>query len=275
MNKIMNGIEVSSYYEKILKNEINNLKGKLQLVVIQVSDDEASNIYVGKKRNICNNMGITFTHLKYDHIEEEELIKKIGELNDDSNVTGILVQFPLPDYLDEVKIINAISYKKDVDGLTRENYGNLYTSNKSIIPCTSLGVIKLLDYYKVALASKNVVLVGSSKLVGLSLIKLLIDRKSTVSVCNIYTEDISFFTKQADIIISSTGKKWLIKKNMIKKNSILVDVGIVREENIIYGDIDPSCIKKCSMMTNTPGGTGPMTVIMLINNLLECYKMQN
>ncbi len=271
VEKIIDGKKVSDYYANILKEKIARLDKKLKLVVIQVGNDEASNVYVNKKRLMCQMVGIDFLHIKYKDILEDELIEKIKKLNEDDSVTGILVQFPLPKNINEQNIISAISPLKDVDGLTSTNFGNLYTNNKSIIPCTALGIIKLLEYYNIELDGKKVVLVGSSKLVGIPLIKLFLDRKCSVSICNIYTKDVKSYTKDADIIVSATGVKGIIKEDMIKDDSILIDVGIIRENNHLYGDVDSSCYLKCNMYTPVPQGVGPMTVVMLMANVLECY----
>lgn len=275
MNKIMNGKEVSLSLKENLKSKIEEITDKLKLVVIQVGNNAASNIYVSKKEKLCQEMKIDFLYLKYDQITESKLIKEIEKLNQDKSVTGILVQLPLPQEINETKVIEAIDYKKDVDGLTSYNIGRLYNKEFGIIPCTALGIMKLLDYYKVPLTGKNVTIIGRTKLIGIPLFKLLLDKNCTVTMCHSKTLDLKKYTKSSDIIITAAGKKSLITKNMIKKGSIVIDVSINREENLLCGD---ACfneiLSKVSLITPVPGGVGPMTVIMLINNILECYYLQ-
>lgn len=273
--KIINGKEISNKYKEELKEKIDSLKSKLKLVVIQVGNNEASNVYVSKKEQLCKEMNIDFELLKFDNISENELLKEINELNNDETVTSILVQLPLPKEINETKIIEAINYKKDVDGLNSINIGKLYSKEKSIVPCTALGIIKLLESSNVSLEGKKVTIIGRTKLVGIPLMKLLLDRNCTISMCHSKTMNLKEYTKNSDIIVVAVGKKNLIKKNMIKKDVILIDVGITRENNKLYGDVDyNNCFKKCSMIAPVPGGVGPMTVIMLINNIIECYELQ-
>lgn len=275
MNKIIDGKLVSSIIKENLKKEISSLDEKLTLVVIQVGNNEASNIYVNKKIKLCNEMGINSIYKKYDDIDEENLIKEIKKFNNDSSINGILVQLPLPDSFNTKKVINSISYKKDVDGLTSINLGKLYNNEESIIPCTAKGVMKLLDYYNVLLESKKVSIVGRSNLVGIPLFKLLLDRNCTVTMCHSKTKDLKSILKESDIIISATGKKGLITCDMVKEGTVVIDVGISRIENKIYGDVCfDEVLDKASLITKVPGGVGPMTVICLMENTLDCYKIQ-
>jgi len=275
MDKIIDGKLVREKVKERLKKEINDLKEKLTLVVIQIGNDEASNIYVNNKIKLCNEVGINSIHEKLDDITEEELIKKIKNLNEDDSVNGILVQLPLPDNFNTKKVINAISYLKDVDGLTLTNIGKLYNDEDSIIPCTALGVMKLLNYYNIDLEGKNVAIVGRSTLVGRPLFKLLLDRNATVTMCHSKTNNLCNILKTKDIIISATGKKGLITSDMVKDSAVIIDVGITRVGNKIYGDVDfDNVYEKASFITKVPGGVGPMTVVCLMENTLNCYKLQ-
>ena len=275
MDKIIDGKLVRETVKDMLKKEISELKEELTLAVIQVGNNEASNIYVNNKIKLCNEVGINSIHEKLDDITEEELIKKIEILNEDESVHGILVQLPLPDNFDAKKVINTISYLKDVDGLTTTNIGKLFNDEDSIIPCTALGVMKLLNYYNIDLEGKNVAIVGRSTLVGRPLFKLLLDKNATVTMCHSKTKNLEDVLKTKDIIISATGKKGLITSDMVKEGAILIDVGITRADNEIYGDIDfDNVYEKVSFITKVPGGVGPMTVICLMENTLNCYKLQ-
>lgn len=275
MDKIIDGKLVRETVKGELKKEIGELKEELTLAVIQVGNNEASNIYVNNKIKLCNEIGINSIHKKFDDITEEELINEIEILNEDESVHGILVQLPLPDGFNTKKIINTISYLKDVDGLTTTNIGKLYNDEESIVPCTALGVIKLLDYYNINLEGRNVAVVGRSTLVGRPLFKLLLDRNATVTMCHSKTSNLENVLKIKDIIISATGKKGLIKKEMVKDDAVVIDVGITRVDNKIYGDVDfDEVYDKSSFITKVPGGVGPMTVICLMENTLNCYKLQ-
>lgn len=275
MDKIIDGKLVRETVKERLKKEISELKEELTLAVLQVGSNEASNIYVNNKIKLCNEVGINSIHEKLDDITEEELIKKIENLNEDESVNGILVQLPLPDTFNTKKVINTISYLKDVDGLTTTNIGKLYNDEDSIIPCTALGVMKLLDYYNIDLEGKNVSIVGRSTLVGRPLFKLLLDRNATVTMCHSKTKNLEEVLNKQDIIISATGKKGLITSDMVKEGAVIIDVGITRVDNKIYGDVDfDNVYDKASFITKVPGGVGPMTVVCLMENTLNCYKLQ-
>ena len=275
MDKIIDGKLVRETVKDMLKKEISELKEELTLAVIQVGNNEASNIYVNNKIKLCDEIGINSIHEKLDDITEDELIKKIENLNEDDSVHGILVQLPLPDNFDTKKVINTISYLKDVDGLTTTNIGKLFNDEDSIIPCTALGVMKLLNYYNIDLEGKNVAIVGRSTLVGKPLFKLLLDKNATVTMCHSKTKNLEEVLKTKDIIISATGKKDLITNDMVKDEAVIIDVGITRVDNKIYGDVDfDNVYEKASFITKVPGGVGPMTVICLMENTLNCYKLQ-
>lgn len=258
-----------------LSNEISKLKIKPTLVVIQVGNNSASNIYVSQKKNMADYVGIKFIHEKLEEtILEEDLIKIIDNYNNDDNVDGILVQMPLPKHINKNNIQNAIFYEKDVDGLTDINAGRLLHNKETLTACTSLGIIELLKYYNIDIGSKNVVIVGRSNLVSKPLYSLFINNDATVTMCHSKTKNLSSFTKQADILIVAVGKKHLITKDMIKENSVIIDVGINREDNKLYGDVDFENIKDIANITPVPGGVGQMTVATLGMNVLKAYNLR-
>lgn len=272
---VINGKELRKEKLDEFSKKLNSIADTLKLVVIQVGNDDASTIYINNKKKICNSMGIICEHIKYDDVSEEVLISKIEELNKDCSVTGILVQLPLPKKLDEEKVINAIDSNKDVDGLSTTNIGKLFSGKKGLVPCTSLGVMEILDSTDVNLEGKNVVIVGRSKLVGLPLIKLLLDKNATVTVCHSKTSNLKEKTCNADILIVAVGVKHLIKEDYVKDDVIVIDVGINREGGVLYGDCDFDNIKdKCKYITPVPNGVGPLTVTMLVNNIIEAYYLQ-
>ena len=275
MNKIIDGKEISGKIKDNLKKEIELIDSVLKLVVIQVGDDPASDVYIKNKRKLCEEMHILFEHKKYNYIEEKELIKEIEILNSDDSVTGILVQFPLPNYLNKDNIVNKISLKKDVDGLNNENRGKLFSELDSLVPCTASGIMKLLKYKNIDLKGKNVVILGRSKLVGIPLCALLLQENATVTICHSKTVNLIEHTKKADILIVAIGKKEFITDEYVKDNSIIIDVGINRYDGKLYGDCNFDLVyNKCKYITPVPGGVGPLTVIMLINNIIKAYYLQ-
>ncbi len=271
--KIMNGRELSSLILNDLKEKVNKLDRNLTLVVISVGDNPASKVYVKQKEKKALEIGYSFTNLHYDEISEEELISEIKSLNADPNVVGMIVQLPLPSYLDKNKILNTISPLKDVDGLTNTNFLRLIKKEECLEPCTPKGVITLLDYYKVPYTKLKVVIVGRSELVGLPLFHMLLNRNATVTLCHSKTMNLKSYTKEADLLIVAVGKPNLITKDMIKEGAILVDVGINRIDNKLCGDIEASCLLKASLMTPVPGGVGPMTVVSLMENVYRAYEL--
>lgn len=277
MNNIIDGLMISNKIKEELKENIEKLNIKPSLTVIQVGDNSASNLYIKNKKKACLYVGIDFNLVKFDeNVSEEEVIDKIKELNYDKRVNGIILQLPLPNFLNANRIINYISPLKDVDGLTCYNVGNLSLGNECLVSCTPLGIMELLKEYKVDLSSKNVCIVGRSNLVGKPLIQLLLREDATVSVCHSKSYDIKHFTSFADVLIVAAGHANLITKDMVKDNAVIIDVGINKENDVLSGDVCfDEVIKKASLITPVPGGVGPMTVACLLKNVVKAYKMQN
>ena len=273
---IIEGKKVRESLKKELEEKINNIESKLKLVVFEVGDNPASRIYVKNKQKLCEEMNIEFDLRKYDDISETELINEIENCNSDKSVTGILVQLPLPSNINEKNVIEAIDYRKDVDGLTSKNVGKLSLGEKCLTACTALGIIKMLEYENIDPKGKNVVIIGRSKLVGLPLAQLFLKKDATVTICHSKTENLKEITKTADILVVAIGKKQYINNEYIKDGATVIDVGINRDDKKIYGDCDFESIKdKAEYITPVPGGVGVMTVTMLINNLIEAYYLQN
>lgn len=273
---IMDGKYVSDTIKEDIRQDISNNKINPSLTVIQVGDNPSSNIYIKNKEKACIKVGIKFNLLKYLSITEEELIEIIKKLNNDDKVNGIIVQLPLPDNFNTNKIINAINPIKDVDGLTSINVGNLVLGNDSLVSCTPLGIIKLLKFYDINLEGKKVTIIGRSNLVGKPLISLLLKENASVSVCHSKTSDIKDYTLNSDIIIVAVGKSKFLKEDYVKENTIIIDVGINKIEDKICGDVDFELVsQKSSYITPVPKGVGPMTIAMLLNNVVKAYRMQN
>ena len=277
MNNIMDGAFVSRKIKDDIRNMIIDKNIVPSLVVIQIGDNKASNIYIKNKEKACESVGIKFEHIKFNEtISEEVVINEIKRLNEDINVNGILVQLPLPFGFDEGKIINSINPLKDVDGLTYENVGNLVLSNECLKPCTAQGIMMLLDYYKVDIESKNVCIIGRSNLVGRPLIQMFLQKDATVTVCHSKSLDIKKYSKMADILVVAAGHPNLITEDMVKDDAIIIDVGINKEGNVLCGDVCfDEVSKKAKLITPTPGGVGPMTVVSLLKNVCKAYIIQN
>lgn len=275
MGCLIDGKQLQSEMKSFLKEKIALIEDKLKLVVIQVGDDYASSVYVKNKEKLCNELGILFEHLKYDSITENDLILKIEELNNDKSVTGILLQLPLPLDIDESRVIDAISPLKDVDGLTSSNIGNLFSFTEGLVSCTALGIMEILKSIDVCFESANVVIVGRSKLVGIPLMGLLLEKNATVSVCHSKTKNLKDITFRADIVIVAVHQKKFLTSDYVKDGAVVIDVGINREKGKIYGDCAfDELIHKCKYITPVPGGVGPLTVIMLVSNIVKAYELQ-
>lgn len=254
------------YKEKIKEEKLN-----ITLAIILVGNNEASKLYIKNKEKYCTEVGIKVDkYLLDEDTSEEVLINLIKDLNEDEKVTGIILQSPVPDGIDFDKCSGMILPSKDVDGFTKDNVYNLYLNKKSILPCTVKGIIKLLEYYNIEINGKNVAIIGRGNIVGKPLAMALENRNATVSLLHSKTKDLKMFTKDADIVVVACGIPKLLKKEMIKEGSVVIDVGISRVDGKIVGDIDFDNIKDIALfVTPNPGGIGPMTIAMIIDNLIE------
>lgn len=260
-----------------LKKEISSLERRPGIAVIQVGNDSASNVYVKSKENFGKELGCIFNHIKFDeNTREEDILKKIDELNNDNNIDGILVQMPIPKHINSSVIQNRIIHNKDIDGLTDINAGLLFHNKDSFIPCTPKGILEMLKYYNIDISGKHVVIVGRSELVGRPLMSLMLNNNATVSICHSYTHDLKSITRMADILVVAVGKKNIIDSSMVKEECIVIDVGINRDNGKLCGDVDFESVKdKCSYITPVPGGVGQTTVLSLYQNLLKAYRINN
>ncbi len=276
--EILDGKKVSAKVRKNLKLEVDNLKKegvKPKLAVIMVGDDIASKVYVRNKNKACEEIGIEYEEfLLNTDTTMEELLNVIDNLNKNQNIDGILLQSPIPKHLDINKAFRAILPEKDVDGFHPINAGKLSIGEKCFVPCTPHGVVKIMDEYNIETEGKNVVIVGRSNIVGKPLIQCMLQKNATVTVCHSKTKNLEEFTKKADILIVAIGKQKFITENMVREGVVVIDIGINRnEEGKIVGDVDfDNVSKKASYITPVPGGVGPMTVAMLMENVVEAAK---
>ena len=272
MTTILDGKKLRDKIFEDLKNKIDKMEKKPTLAVILVGENPASQIYVRNKKKTAEKLGINSLSIEYPaDISEKELVAKIEELNNDKNVTAILVQLPLPKHINKNKVIDAILPQKDVDGLTPYNLGKLFSGEKPYVyPCTPKGILLLLDEYNIELDGKNIVVIGRSNLVGKPVAQMLLNRNATVTMCHSHTKNLSEITKTADIVVSAVGKN-VIGEKMLKSNCVVIDVGIFRDENgKISGDVDFENVSKVTAyISPVPGGVGPMTIASLMLNTVE------
>ncbi|MBQ7758865.1 bifunctional methylenetetrahydrofolate dehydrogenase/methenyltetrahydrofolate cyclohydrolase FolD [Anaerotignum sp.] len=248
------------------------------LAVVLVGDNSASKVYVSNKQKACEAVGIkSVSHVLPGETTEEELLKLIDELNNDANVHGILVQMPVPEQIDDRKVIMAISPEKDVDCFHPVNVGYLHTGAKGFLPCTPAGIIELIKRSGHSIAGKNCVIIGRSNIVGKPVAMLLMQENGTVTICHSKTQDLAGICRGADIIVSATGKLNTVTADMVKEGAIIIDVGMNRNaEGKLCGDVDFENVKEVAgAITPVPGGVGPMTIAMLMKNCNTAAKIQN
>ena len=275
---IIDGKKEAAILREEIKNEIANLKKKTNkvpgLTVILIGEFAPSQIYVRNKEKNSKEVGINSNVLKYpSDVSEEEILNKIEELNKDKNISGILVQLPLPDQINKEKVINAIDPLKDVDGFNPVNVGNLASGYKAIVPCTPLGCLLLIKKVEKNLSGKHAVIIGRSNLNGKPMAQLLLKENCTVTIVHSKTKNLKNECLKADILVAAVGVPNLVKKDWVKSDAVVIDVGINKVDNKIIGDVNFEEIKdKVRAITPVPGGVGPMTIACLLSNTLECFK---
>lgn len=276
--ELINGKELAKKIRGELKIEVDELRKKgiiPKLAVIMVGNDKASEVYVRNKSKACNEIGIEFEEFLLDsNIKQEELINLINDLNARKNIHGILLQSPIPEHLNIREAFNTIDYAKDVDGFNPINVGKLSIGEDCFISCTPHGVVKMLEEYNIPVEGKRAVIIGRSNIVGKPLIQCMLNKNATVTVCHSKTKNIEEITREADILIAALGKPKFVKADMVKENAVVIDVGINRnEEGKLVGDVDfENVSKKASYITPVPGGVGPMTIAMLMSNVVKAAK---
>lgn len=274
---ILDGKMVSKKIHEEVKKEVSILSKKPCLLVILVGDDQASQIYVASKEKACKKVGMLSQTIVLDkNASQKEVIDIIKKANDDPDITGILVQMPLPDHMNAKAVVDAISPLKDVDGLHAVNQGKLMLNEPGIVPATPKGIMRLLSEYHVDLKGKNALVIGRSILVGRPIAQLLLSKDATVTVAHSKTKNLKELCLGMDIIICAVGKPKTITEDMVKEGAVIIDVGINRVLGTLVGDVDYLLVApKTSRITPVPGGVGPMTIACLLENVMECYRLQN
>ena len=275
---LIDGKKIAAELREELKEEVAELKTKYNkvpgLTVILIGDMAPSQIYVRNKEKSANEVGLKSEVIRYpDTVEEKTILEKIEELNNDENISGILVQLPLPKHIDKQKVIETITPLKDVDGFHPMNVGNLSSGYESSVPCTPLGCYLMIKKIEPNLSGKKAVVVGRSNLNGKPMTQLLLKENCTVTITHSRTKNLKAECLEADVIVAAVGIPELIKGNWVKKDAIVIDVGINKTENGLVGDVDFEEVSKVAKaLTPVPGGVGPMTIACLLKNTIECFK---
>lgn len=281
MAVVIDGKKVAEKTRMQLKKDVEELKQKgitPKLTVIMVGDNPASKVYVKQKSKACNDVGVEYEEYFLDtNTTQKELLDLIEKLNADKSVNGILLQSPLPAHLDISEAFRTIDYRKDVDGFHPMNVGKLVLGQNTFTSCTPYGIMKLFEEYKIDLCGKNVVIIGRSNIVGKPLVQCCLNNNATVTICHSKTKDVKEAAKNADVVVAAIGKAKFVKADMVKEGAIVIDVGINRlDTGKLVGDVDFEAVsQKASYITPVPGGVGPMTVAMLMNNVVKAAKEQN
>lgn len=280
MAKIIDGKVISASVKKRVQDEVTDLKQKgvtVGLAVIIVGEDPASKVYVSNKKKACEALGIISEEYALpESTTNEELLALINELNRKPSINGILCQLPLPKHLDEKLIINSIDPNKDVDAFHPFNVGKIMIGDFHFLPCTPAGVMEMLEYEGIDVAGKNCVVIGRSNIVGKPMNMLLLHKNGTVTVCHSKTKNLAEICKKADILVAAVGRPNFVTADMVKPDAVVIDVGINRVDGKLCGDVDFENVSKiASAITPVPGGVGPMTIAMLMQNTLTAAKIQN
>lgn len=280
VSKILDGKQIAKEYRQGLKDQVEELNKQgftPKLSVILVGNDDASQSYVKSKKKAAEEIGMISEIIHLDEsTTEKEVLNELGRLNNDDSVSGILVQVPLPKQVSEQKVLEAINPDKDVDGFHPTNIGKLYINKQTFVPCTPLGIMEILKHSDIDLEGKNAVVIGRSHIVGQPVSKLLLQANCTVTILHSRTKNMSEYLKNADIIVSAVGKPGLVTKDVVKEGAVVIDVGNTPDENgKLKGDVDYDEVKNVAgAITPVPGGVGPLTITMVLNNTLLAEKMR-
>ena len=278
--RLIDGKIISASVKERVKNEVALLKSEgitTGLAVIIVGEDPASKVYVANKKKACEALGIISEEYALpESTTQEELLALIDELNNKESINGILCQLPLPKHLDEQAVINAILPEKDVDAFHPQNVGKIMLGDYDFVPCTPAGIMEMLEYEKIDITGKTCVVIGRSNIVGKPMGMLLLHKNGTVTICHSRTKDLKEVCKNADILVAAVGRPRFVTADMVKDGAVVIDVGINRVDGKLVGDVDFEGVKdKCEAITPVPGGVGPMTIAMLMQNTLTAAKKQN
>lgn len=275
---ILNGREIAKEIRNNILKEVQLLKKKYQsnpvITTLVIGDNPSSELYLKLRTNACNEVGITSKIIRFDTgVSEETILQKIQCLNNDSSIHGVFIQYPVPSHLSPQKLMRSVTAMKDVEGFNPENLGRTLIGDETLVPCTPLSVLTILEHEKIQLQGKDVVIVNHSNIVGKPLAALLLNRNATVAITHVFTKNLKMYTSKADIVITGAGVRNLITKEHIKDNAIVVDVGIIETKDGVRGDVDVESVKdKAALLTPVPGGVGPVTIACALTNMLRTYQ---
>ncbi len=279
MATIIDGSKLSEEIREELKEEISVLKGEgitPGLTVVLVGENPASQVYVKNKEKACEKVGIeSFKYTYAEDLTEDELLNKLDQLNQDERVDGILVQLPLPEHINEKKVIEKIIPEKDVDGFHPINVGNLFIGEPLYSPCTPSGIMEMLKRYDIPLEGKQAVIIGRSNIVGKPVAMMLMKENCTIEICHSRTQDLAGHSRRADILVAAVGRSELVKGDWVKEGAVVIDVGVNRVDDKLVGDVAfDEAKERASAITPVPGGVGPMTITMLLKNTVKSAKLR-
>jgi methylenetetrahydrofolate dehydrogenase (NADP+)/methenyltetrahydrofolate cyclohydrolase len=275
---VINGKEIAKEIRKKISEEIVILKKRYNITpviaTVIVENDLSSKLYLKLRDIACSEVGVISKHFNFNaNVSEQEILQTIEELNNDSSVHGILIQYPVPNQLSQEKLMQIIGNRKDVEGLNPINLGRTFIGDEYLIPCTPLSVLTILEHEHIALRGKDIVIINHSNVVGKPLAAILLNRNATVAICHVFTKNLKQYTSKADIIITGAGIPKLITTDHIKENAIVLDVGIVQTKDGVCGDVDFSAVKeKASIISPVPGGIGPVTIACSLKNMVKTYR---
>lgn len=276
--KIINGRKIAEEIRKKISEEVAELESRYKttpnITTIKIGKDPSSELYLKLRDNACKEVGIRSSHLEFSQdVSENKILQSIIKLNNDSNVHGMLIQYPIPSHIPSDKLMKTVDSKKDVEGFNPVNMGRTLIGDEHIIPCTPLAVLTILEYENTDLKGKDVAIVNHSNVVGKPLAALFLNRNATVSICHVFTKDIKRYTTKADVLVTATGIAKLIAGDHVKENAFVIDVGIVKTEDGICGDVDFESVKeKAGKITPVPGGVGPVTIACSLRNMVKTFK---
>ncbi len=267
---LIDGRKIAQEIEEKIKKEAEGKE--IKIITIVVDGNEESWLFARLKDKACKRVGYEHEILGFEGIEQKELEKEIEKLNENEEIIGINIQLPLPKEFDHVELVEKIDVRKDIEGMHPCNIGKTLLGKEEIVPCTPKAILKILDHINVDLQGKDVVIVNHSNIIGKPLAVMLLKRNASVAICHEYTKNLASYIKKADIVITATGVKGLIKEDMVKEDAILIDAGIKKEGNKVFGDVDKKALEKAKFATPVPGGVGPVTIASMLENCLIAYE---
>ena len=272
--KIIDGRIIAKEICKKISEEVNKYDNKPKIATIKIGSDPGSELYLRLRGNACKDVGIESTIIEFSNdVSETEVLNTIRKLNNDRNIHGMLIQYPIPNHILPSKLMSTIDPKKDVEGFNPVNMGRTLSGDEYLVPCTPLAVLTILEYEKTNLEGKDIVIVNHSNVVGKPLSALFLNRNATVSVCHIFTKDMKEYTTKADILVTAAGKAKLITRDHLKDNAFVIDVAIVSTKDGICGDVDFGSVKDIAgKITPVPGGVGPVTIACSLENMIKTFK---